>query len=399
MKILLFVLLLSFHAQADYPSARLNQNVCEEISGQQYRLLPRKEWFCGAVDGQAYGRTVGKKDYYHGVGHWTQIRTEFHWEDSVAINFRSIVYSATSSSGYASSNEDYHLGSFRFTYPEKLLGAFVSLRIVDLDRQSVGEGLFIEARESNGGLMLWDWDNVQFRWLQESTGFLVGDDDVSNPEINFWGRRLGFGTVWFYKEQPFQDKRKPYFYTYTNIPYENWNFSAEAGARNKTIAYMGKVSHQLLAGGFSLESILQGRYYPNGFAQGFAGQIEQQYTSYDQYNKYYTNSINVFARADHAMVSSLVLNLRYEFSHAHRMGLLNEAGMFDYTGREDDRFYFARLEYNHYPFPLREDNFSLFVTNKLLRDSYNAPPYFESLSSRPLFRTYIYAGIEGNFQF
>jgi hypothetical protein len=398
MKLLLFVLLLRLQAYADYPSARLNQNVCEEISGQSYRLLSRKDWFCGAVDGQAYARTIGKRDYYHGVGHWTQVRTEFRWEESVAINFRSILYSATSSSGYADSNEDYHLASFRFIYPEKILGAFLTLRIVDLDRQSVGEGLFIEARESNGGLMLWDWDNVQFRWLQESTGFLVGDDDVSNPEINFWERRLGLGALWFY-EQPFQDKRVPYYYLYSNIPYESWTFSAEAGARNGTLAYLGKISHELLAGGFTMETILQGRYYPNGFAQGFAGQIEQQYVSYDQYNKYYTNSINVFARAGHATVSSLVLNFRYEFSHAHRMGWLNEVGMFDFVGAEDDRFYFGRLEYNHYPFPLREDYFSFFATNKLLRDSYNAPPNFESLTSDPLFRNYGYFGIEGNFQF
>ncbi len=162
---------------------------------------------------------------------------------------------------------------------------------------------------------------------------------------------------------------------------------------------MAKVSHDLTAGGFSLQSILQGRYYQNGFAQGFAGQIENQYVSYDQYNKYYTNSINVFSRDDQVMVSSLVLNLRYEFSHAHRLGLLNEVGMFDYNGIEDDRFYFGRVEYNHYPFPLREDYFSFFVTNKLLRDSYNAPPYYESSSSAPLFRTHVYAGIEGNFQF
>lgn len=399
MKLLFFFLVLSASAFADYPSARINQNICEEITGQKYRLLPRTEWFCGVVDGQAYGRTVGKKDFYHGVGHWTQIRTEFHWQDSVAINFRSIVYSATSSSGYAASNEDYHLASFRFTYPEKLLGAFVSLRIVDLDRQNVGEGLFIEARESNGGLMLWDWRDVQFRWLQESTGFLVGDDDVSNPEINFWGRRLGLGTLWFYKEPPFQEKRKPYYYAYTNIPLENWNFSAEAGTRNNVIAYMGKIRHELMAGGFNVQTILQGRYYPEGFAQGFAGQIENQYVSYDQYNKDYTNSINVFARDDHAGVGSLILNIRYEFSHAHRLGLLNEIGQFDYKSKEDDRFYFARLEYNHFPFPLREDFFSFFLTNKLMNDTYSAPPYFESLSSRPLFRTYVYAGIEGNFQF
>ncbi len=399
MKIIFLLVFLSLSAFADYPSARLNQNVCEEIAGQKYRLIPRKDWFCGAVDGQAYGRTVGQRDYYHGVGHWTQVRTEFQWEDSVAINFRSIIYSATSSSGYASSNEDYHLGSFRFKYPEKILGAFVSIRIVDLDRQSIGEGLFVEARESNGGLMIWDWENVQFKWLQESTGFLVGDDDVSNPEISFWGRRLGLGTAWFYKVLPSQDKRKPYFYAYTNIPVESWSFIAEAGLRNSTLGYMGKVSHELLAGGFSLESIIQGRYYPNGFAQGFAGQIEQQYVSYDQYNKNYTNSINVFSRDDHALVSSLILNMRYEFTHAHRIGFLNEVGVFDYASTEDDRFYFARLEYNHYPFPLREDSFSFFVTNKLLRDSYEAPPYYESLTSKPLFRTYVYAGIEGNFKF
>lgn len=399
MKFLILSFLFSVSVYADYPSARLNQNLCEEISGQKYRFIPKSDWFCGAVDGQAYGRTVGNKDYYHGVGHWTQVRTEFHWEESVAINFRSIVYSATSSNGYASSNEDFHLASFRFTYPEKLLGAFVSLRIVDLDRQTIGEGLFIEARESNGGLMVWDWNDVQFRWLQESTGFLVGDDDASNPEINFWGKRLGVGSVWFYKELEFRDRRKPYFYAYANVPVESWGFSAEAGGRNNVLAYMGKIRHELLAGGFSLQTILQGRYYPENFAQGFTGEIEQQYVSYDQYNKDYTNSINVFANDDHAVVSSLIFNLRYEFSHAHRVGLLNEIGQFDFRDREDDRFYFGRVEYNHYPFPLREDSFSFFVTNKLMQDTYEAPPYFESLSSRPLFRTYFYAGIEGNFQF
>ena len=129
---LLLVLSFTFSAYADdteYPSARPNQFLKEEIENQPDRLITQKiEWFRAAFDGHLYVRTLGRKDFYHGMGYWTQIRTEFRPHEFFHLNFRSIYYSGSISSGYTRPNEDFTLASFYGKLPHKVYGGTLESR-------------------------------------------------------------------------------------------------------------------------------------------------------------------------------------------------------------------------------------------------------------------------------
>ncbi len=402
---LLSFIILAFNvARADYPAAKLNQHVCEEVKDQKDRLIPRKEWICASVDGQAYARTEGSRNFYHGVGHWTQVRTEVSWDKNVALNFRTIVFAGSSSNGYAEPTGNYTLASFKFTFPQKILGGTASIRAGDLDRQTVGAGLFIQERESNGGIVVWDFESAQFMFRQESTGYFMKDDDVSNPELSFFNKKVGVGSVIFY---PPQDKlimdhtRDPYHYLFTSFSLNEFDIGSEVGTRNGTVAAMGKVQKELYALGMTFQTGLQARMYKDGFAKDIERQIENQYVSYDQLNKAYTNTMSIFAYDDNVNVYAANFNILYEWSHTHRGGLYNEFASFAYKDIEQQVKNFYRLEYDYYPFSAREDHFAFFISNKILRQSqsYAKPPSQRATGSVPLFKKYDAAGIEARFRF
>jgi hypothetical protein len=208
----LFPILLCSQAGANYPSAKLNQNVCNEIRQQPDRLIPQNSFFCVAVDGNTFLRALGTEDFYHGFGHWTQVRTEVSPNNFFKINMRSVFYSGSSSEGYANPGGYYNLFSFKGTLPEPLFGGTLSIRIVDLDRQTVGAGLFVQDKESVGGILLWDFDSYDLRILKESTGLFFLGDDIWNLQTRLLNKLVGFGTLQFHaSEQSGLDHNRKFF--------------------------------------------------------------------------------------------------------------------------------------------------------------------------------------------
>lgn len=109
--------------------------------------------------------------------------------------------------------------------------------------------------------------------------------------------------------------------------------------------------------------------------------------------------MNVFAVSDDAQVGAIHLDMNYRFSHFWDIESQNELGRFNFRTAPDDSYAFFWLGVTHRPLPARNDSITLFLTNKVLNDSYAKPPAARSFKNEPLFRRFTYAGLQAEFRF
>ena len=147
----LVALIWSQKALTGYPSALPNSNLKQELEVDSDRVLTKSNHVLFAVDGSAYQRFLGTKDFYHGTGYWLQFRTEVSPHELYKVNIRTIFYSGNSSSGYAAPIGFYNLLGLEGSWPSKINGGVLSGRVLDIERQTVGRGLLIQDREFFGG--------------------------------------------------------------------------------------------------------------------------------------------------------------------------------------------------------------------------------------------------------
>ncbi len=402
-KIIFIIFLFVRISNADYPAAKRNQDLCKETENQPYRLIPKNEFFCATADGNVFIRAIGAEDFYHGLGHWTQVRTEITPNPHTKINTRSIFYSGSSSQGYAQPTGFYTLFSVSTILPEKILGATFSARVIDLDRQTYGAGLFVDQKESIGGIFKLDYNTSQFMIRHDSTGLFLMNDDVWNLETRFFDKTVGLGTVIFNTggQGGATYVRKPYHYLFAAIEYQNWDLQTEVGERNKQFAGMISAKNKFSSGRFSLTSKLQARRYSAGFGTEITGLIENQYVSYDQYDKPFVTPMTILRESDDISVYSVHFATTYEFNSVHQVQLNNEFAQYDYKILRDKILNFYRLEYIYSPIENRKESIAFFVSNKVLSQSqsYFRPPTGVAVGQDPLFRELNFLGIEGNFSF
>lgn len=388
---------------AGYPSALKNQDVGIEIVNDPDRMVPRSDWFSGAVDGQTYLRALGIKDFYHGVGYWIQARTEFRPHDFFRLNVRSIFFSGSFSGGYTEPTGNYHLFSFYGRWPEPVAGGQLEGRAMDIDRQTIGNGLMIEEKEMAGIFLKWNRDGHSVRLLGEGTGGLLLGDDLANLEFQLYDGYFGAGILgWTASDQSGLAKnRAPLYYLTSSQQYADSGFGyiSEIGSRHSKLAGLLGVRHEFASESWIVKSQVQARHYADGFGDEFVGAIQHMYVSYDQYDKRYTNAANVFVFDDGVEVYSLIVDLDFEINQYWSTHFRNEVGIFDFKLVEDDRFYFYRAGISYYPLPNRKESLTLFASNKVLTDSYSRPPRSYSSANLPLFHEIGFLGFEAAFKF
>lgn len=402
--LILLMLVVSARARAlGYPAALPNHGLGEEIAGEEDRIIPKTDVFSGAVDGQAYLRTLGEKDFYHGIGYWVQARMEARPQDYLRVNSRSIFLSGSVSGGYTSPTSSYHLFGFSGEWPQAIFGGKLEGRGMDLERMTVGAGLFIEERETVGALIKWSRDGHSIRLYNDGTGGLLIGDDLYNVEARLFDGYIGFGAlVWTASDQSnLKENREALYYLFSEhqIVGSNFGYFAEAARRGTAWAGMVGFRGHVEYGRLNLNGGLQGRSYANRFAENFAGGIEHLYVSYDQYDKRFTNAINIFAADDNVMAYSAQIDADLRISDRWSGEIRSEAGRFDYAEREDLPFIFYRAGLTCFPVADRQDGITFFVSNKVLTDSYAVPPYVYSYTSRPLFLQSDFVGAEAFFRF
>jgi len=396
------LILVRFEAVASYPSARPNHDLREELAEDHERLIPSFEHFSFAVDGDSWLRGLSTQDFYHGVGYWLQLRSEARPSPYFAVNARTIAYSGSSSEGYGNPTGFYSLVGLTGVWPERIFGARLSARIVDLERQTLGEGLLVQNREMNGALVSLVHEAYTFKLRGDSTGALVYGDDFLNPELTLWEGWIGGGAGFWTQSERQSDltrNRDPYYYLTSAQRWGAFGYGVEVGRRARAGAGLIQLSYVDRSPQLLLKGRLEYRNYQAGFGKDLTRQIEHQYVSYDQYDKPFTDAMNVFVHGDDAQVSALNLDVEYKLSHRWRVESLNEVGQFDFDGGKDRRYYFYRVGASICPLPDREDRVTLFVSNKVLSDSYARPPRERSLDNVEFFRRVDFAGLEGTFRF
>jgi hypothetical protein len=389
-------------AVASYPAAKPNENLREEIQGDQNRLIPTTEHFTFAVDGETWFRALGTNDFYHGFGYWIQGRSEVRASSFFKLNARTIFYSGSSSNGYGNPIGFYNLIGLSGYLPP-VLGFQVSARVVDIGRQSIGAGLLVQDREMNGVLIKAENPYASFRLLGDSTGSLVSADDVVNPELVLFQGWIGGGVgIWKSDKSDLglRKNRGTYSYVFSSRPFGDiYRYAAEYGRREGAGAGLASVSAKKTLGKFGFQAKLEYRKYASNFGKDFIRQVQHQYISYDQYDKAYTNAMNVFVRDDDVEVYAAHLDLKYDFSHHWRIESLNEIGRFNFRRVADDHYYFYRAGVSYCPLVGRDDCLSLFSSNKVLNESYTRPPRETALTNVALFKRYSFLGLDAQFRF
>ena len=140
--------------------------------------------------------------------------------------------------------------------------------------------------------------------------------------------------------------------------------------------------------------------FQDGVGEEFVGLIDNMYTSYDQYDKRYTNTSNVFVNDDKGMIYSVVADFDYELNKDWSLQSKNEFGTFDYKDYANKDFYFYRFGVTYFPMIDRQESITFFTSNKVLTDSFSRPPSEHTVGMNlPLFRQCHFVGAEANFRF
>ena len=195
--------------------------------------------------------------------------------------------------------------------------------------------------------------------------------------------------------------RDPYYYILSthSLLSENFRYAIELAQRQNVESGLFNLSFQEKSDALIFKAKIEYRSYQSGFGKDFVGRVENQYVSYDQLNKTFTNPMSIFSQSDDGRIYALHLNIDYKLNHHWRIETLNEVGKFDFKNIEDDDYYFYRAGITHCPLENRDDCVTVFVSNKVLNDSYSRPPTDVARNNNPLFKPVDYFGVEGRFRF
>lgn len=389
-------------SHAQYPSAKMNANIREEVESDPNRLIPLTEHFAFAVDGDAYYRDTGSTEFYHGIGYWLQARSEVRLSPWLKANLRSILYAGSVSGGYAEPSGSYHLFAITGQAPDEILGANLIVRAGDLDRQTIGEGLLIQNKEMNGASVRWSSERHGVLFRLDGTGVLKPNGDTFNFETWIFQGIAGAGAVAWSNEIAVDNSvgtREPYWYLFSKAKIDWFSYGAEYGGREGAMAALIALKAENDFGPLKFNLKLEGRRYNSGIGGSFKRLIQHQYISYDQLDKSFTDALNVFVVDDNATVGAAHLNIWLRISEYWKLHSLNETGQFAYPDFDQVKYYFFRHGIEFCPVAERDDCVSAFFSNKTLSDSFARPPSGISRSNETLFRIQPFVGMEARFRF
>lgn len=395
-------LLFAERSHAQYPSAKLNANIREEVESDPNRLIPFTDHFAFAVDGDTYFRDTGSTEFYHGIGYWLQARSEARLSPWFRANLRSILYAGSVSGGYAEPTGSYHLFAVTAQAADLFEDANLLLRAGDLDRQTFGEGLLIQNKEMNGACLRLSSGRHGVLFRLDGSGMLKLQGDTYNLETWIFDGIAGAGGVVWSNEIGLDNSpgtRDPYWYVFSRAKFDWFSYGAEYGGRAGIMAALLALKAEKEFGPLKAHLKLEGRRYNSGFGGSFTRTIQHQYVSYDQLDKNFTDALNVFVVDDDADVGAAHLNLWLRLSPRWRLHSLNEVGQFAYRSFDRIGYYFFRHGLEFCPVEDRDDCLNAYFSNKTLADSFARPPWQTSRSNETLFRIQPHFGLEARFRF
>ena len=384
--------------RAEYPTAKANENLLGEIQGDPDRLVPSSEHFSLAADGLIAYRSVAGVDFFHGINYWLQVRSEARLNPYLTANMRTVLYAGSISYGYAAASGLYNLFGITGVLPYDFAGGALKIRALDLGRQTIGVGMLLQDKEINGLRLEWNHEGTQFLFRIDGTGGFLVQDDLLNVEARFFNGLVGLQTT-FWDGEGGGPVRKPAFSFFSTHPH----FDLELGYRNGAIGALAALKNRWALGNLQIDARAEARRYGAGFAENITGQMEQPYVTYDQLDKPYTNTVNIFVFGDDVNVFAGHLDLNWRILPKLRLESYNEAGEFIYESPLFPalvaQYYFYRLGLGYTPIPNRDDLLTVYVSNKVTAQDFVFPPYNYRVYNEPIFKRHAYLGLELKFRF
>jgi len=350
-----FLLSVSGSAHAFFQYAP-NRAVREEVEQHEFRILPRSDTFVMALDGDFFkpvfvGSGEGdyyREDFYHGNGYWLDLRGEFQPTKHLVLNLRTTLTQGTTSNG--PTFNALVIPRLGLTYRQSgFLGLEWETRLGDVDRQTLGSGIFIEQKETAGGTIAARGGDFHARLLVDGTGSFTLDGGVAALEVIYGEGVLGATVMMLERDVGY---RPPQF-TGTLFSKgsftEGFGYRAEAGGNELNYAALAGLDYEVELDRFKLRIGPQYRHYGRKLFGDLA-------------NRFY----GVYARS--------------------------EWFAFRFHDRPDVSGIFYRAGFRFFPFPGREDEFGLLIGNQYLIAStlgdsgrvVAAPNQFD-LENKPLF--------------
>ncbi len=374
------------------PTSMQNSQLREQLESETDRVLPKTEYFSFAIDGLAYLRSTGDREFYHGVGYWAQVRTEAQMNPKFRANLRTLLYAGSVSYGYASPSNQFHILGLtgEFDGPFESQG---KLRALDLERQTWGQGILVEDKEMNGLWLQFQTSEAEVNMRVNGTGTFYISDDTYNTELALWDGKLRGGLIEWSEAE-------------VSLPYLGVDFSgdvfslkAEGIEYKDTRASLVKLGMSFEENFWTMQCNLVSRQYSNGFLDLFVGKIQHEYISFDQYNKRMNNALNILSYDNHVQASSLNLLFDYAVTDQYKIYIDSEVGIFDFQDRDDRKYGFYRAGVAYFPFVPRQDIVQFYVSNKVMDNTGATRPSGRSIANSPLFFEHNHFGFETSFRF
>jgi hypothetical protein len=406
---LLLFLILAFTGQAEaYLAYSPNANIEEEVEANPYRILPHSEHFYAALDADFFKPVfVGagdpnyyKYDFYHGNGFWMDLRTEYKPNQDLVVNLKLDITHGTSSNGptYLA----FIIPRAAITYRFKLLGFDWESRLSDINRQTIGDGLFIEDKDTEGGYIIGKRDQLTAKIMVDGTSSYKLEGGVIAGDLNLWDGVLG--ATGFINETDVGFTPSQFMGTlYSRKSWKNGlGVGVEYGGDTVAIAGLAYVKYETDFDRLHLMFKPQFRHYGRGVLGSLPGQVQQNYISYDQNDKPFTTLMDIFPYGDNVETYSAQLNAEYAVNVFYHLYAETEYADFQFHDRDPVKNFFFRTGVKFYPFKERVDEFGFLIGNKFLNASttqgdptvstartYSAPdtPDFEN---KPLFYRQLY---------
>jgi hypothetical protein len=415
--LLFFALGVGFNQANAYLEYAPNENVIAEVKNQPFRLFPKSDHFAFTIDADFFkpiftgGETSKfyKYDFYHGNGYWLTSRGEFKPNDQLTLNLKLNMTHGTSSNGPTYLALIYPMVGI--TYDENLGGFHFQFRLSDINRQTIGTGLFIEQKETDGGYVIATKDQFMGKLMVDGTGSYRLDGGVLAFDVNMWQGLVGVTAFVNETETVFKPPQLMGS-IYSKHTFDNgMGYGVEAGVDEA--AWAGIAYAEYRTRWFEQLNLWfkpQFRHYGRGILGALPGKVTHNYISYDQNDKPYTTLMNIFAFGDDVNTVSAQLNAEFIFNVFYRMYAETEVIHYDYRSAGVlDQVYF-RTGLKFYPFKDREDYFGFLVGNKYLIASTSqvdlnapsrtySPPNSTDFENKPLFMKQLYFMINFNTRF
>lgn len=382
--------------------ARLrNQNLAPQIVGDPERRIPQGENFNFAVDGHFFTRhnSWGGSGTFAGVYHggwWVPLYTEYRVHSNLALNLKTVFYNPAASYGTVATG--YMHPFFAMTWKDNLAESLgpewnILWRFGDQDRVTLGSGLTLQQKETNGILMELTRDWFQFRFINNGTGGFDVSGDLNYLSVNLWQELIGIYAMTHRMETA----------AFLGI-YSNWAVTpeirvlSEVSTRNQAIAGMGAVQWDHLWGRLHISARADSRFYGNRYAEEIKGQIEHDFLTIEMEDKFFLDSMNVFVYDDSVIATGAVLNLTYTLSDRLKIFSQNEYASFMFERLSQRDTYFYRHGISFYPRANGNESLDLFLGNRSVAVTrFNL--WSNERENSPNFIQLPYFSIEGRFRF